>query len=244
VIAELEARAFAAWPAAEVEPLGAWRLRATSGVTRRANSAWAVGDAGPLEAAIARVEAFYAARDLPAVFQIGPLAPRGLDAALAARGYGTEGAVSIQIADLAAIASRTPVGVESRVRAELGDDWFELAAHRGRYARTPEIFRDLLGRIGARAGFALATVDGRTAATGLGVCDGGWLGVFAMATLPELRRRGAATALLDALRRWGEPLGAARAYLQVERDNASARALYAREGFREVYGYHYRTRSA
>jgi len=240
VIAELEARAFAAWPAAEVELLGGWRLRATAGVTRRANSAWTAGDAGELGPAIAQTEAFYAARALPAAFQLCPLSPPALDGELAARGYGAEGAVSIQTVELAALASRTPPGVETHVAAELDGAWFELAAHRGRYAATPEVFRGLVGRIGRRAGFALARLDGAPAATALGVCEAGWLGVFAMATLPEFRRRGAATALLDALRSWGESLGAARAYLQVERDNAEALALYARDGFREAYGYHYR----
>src|SRR5262249_31764512 len=65
VIAELEARAFAAWPAAEVEPLGGWRLRATSGVTRRANSAWTAAAVDDVARSIARAAALYAARAPP-----------------------------------------------------------------------------------------------------------------------------------------------------------------------------------
>jgi ribosomal protein S18 acetylase RimI-like enzyme len=239
VIAELEARAFAAWPAAEVEPLGAWRLRATSGVTRRANSAWTAGDPGELERAIERTEAFYAERALPPIFQLCPLSPPGLEARLAARGYAVDAPVAILALALADLRSATPRGVEVRVDAAPGRAWLELAVQRGRYAAVPEIFRALLARIGPRAGFALASIDGQPAASGLGVCEHGWLGVFAMATLPEFRRRGAATALLDALRSWGQSRGAARAYLQVERDNGAALDLYRRDGFCEVYGYHY-----
>jgi len=151
--------------------------------------------------------------------------------------------VAILTTELRELASRTPKGVSACVETEISADWFELAARRGRYADVPEVFRGLLARIGTDAGFALASIDGRPAATGLGVCDRGWLGVFAMATLPELRGRGAATGLLDALRSWALSRGATRAYLQVERDNGPALALYRRDGFREVYGYHYRVPS-
>lgn len=71
-----------AWQAEEIASLGSWRLRAMRGVTNRANSVWA----GPGEpdasfaSAIAQVEAFYAARRLPAIFQITPAADRRLDA--------------------------------------------------------------------------------------------------------------------------------------------------------------------
>jgi ribosomal protein S18 acetylase RimI-like enzyme len=243
VIAELEERAFSAWPAAEVVPLGGWQLRATSGVTRRANSAWTAAEVPDLERAIARVEAFYAERALPAIFQLCPLSPAGLDEALAARGYAVDAPVAILSAELAELHSRAPRDVEARVDGSISADWFELAARRTRFAAVSEVFRGIVERIGARAGFALATVGGAPAAAALGVCDRGWLGVFAVATLPEHRRRGAATALLDALRRFGESRGATRAYLQVERDNEVALSLYRRDGFREVYGYYYRAAS-
>lgn len=242
MIAEIEAHAFDAWPAAEVEPLGDWRLRATAGVTRRANSAWTSGPVDDLEAAIVRTEAFYAARGLPAIFQLCPLSPAGLDAALARRGYAVDAPVAILSAGVAGLALPGRAGVAARVEDSLGDDWFALSGGRSRFAAVQDAYRGILGRIRARAGYALASLDGVPAATALGVCDGAWLGVFSVATLPEFRRRGAATALLCALARWAAALGATRAYLQVERDNRTALDLYERDGFREVYGYHYRVK--
>jgi GNAT superfamily N-acetyltransferase len=79
-------------------------------------------------------------------------------------------------------------------------------------------------------------------ATALGVSDGDWAGVFSLLTRPAWRGRGAGRALLGALARWAASRGARRLYLQVERDNAPALALYAKAGFRERYGYHYRLR--
>jgi GNAT superfamily N-acetyltransferase len=74
------------------------------------------------------------------------------------------------------------------------------------------------------------------------VADGEWLGIYSMATRPEARRRGLATAVLRELARTGRELGAARGYLQTERTNAASHALYGRVGFAIAYGYHYRTK--
>jgi predicted GNAT family acetyltransferase len=64
-----------------------------------------------------------------------------------------------------------------------------------------------------------------------------------MGTRPEARRRGAATAVLHGLARWAAAQGCPHLYLQVETDNDAARTLYARAGFTDAYGYHYRTRT-
>ncbi|MEX2146079.1 MAG: GNAT family N-acetyltransferase, partial [Candidatus Rokuibacteriota bacterium] len=64
-IPDIERLADAAWPAAEQVALGPWKLRATGGVTHRANSVFAVprapvpGDVVPL---IEAAERFYGAR--------------------------------------------------------------------------------------------------------------------------------------------------------------------------------------
>lgn len=101
----------------------------------------------------------------------------------------------------------------------------------------PEHARAVLSRIEAATAYALA--DGGHG-LGLGVCEQGWVGLFCVATSPSARRRGVATATVDALLRWGAGLGARRAYLQVEASNAPALALYARTGFGRSHGYHYR----
>jgi len=60
--------------------------------------------------------------------------------------------------------------------------------------------------------------------------------------LPAARRRGAARAVLAALAADAREEGVEGLYLQVERSNAAAIALYASASFRELYGYHYRGR--
>jgi ribosomal protein S18 acetylase RimI-like enzyme len=237
-IEELERLAFSAWPAEEVRAVEGFRLRSMRGVTRRANSVFTCGEVADLDGAIELAETFYAERAQPALFQISPT-PLGerLEHRLAARGYVVDAPVSIQTAGLAAVAASNLEQRAARAEVEehAGRDFCALAVGRGRFAAHGPIFHGLLQRLGRRAAFAVGRVDGAPVASALLVLDGDWLGLFAMATLPEARRRGAALAVLRAAAAYGLEHGAQRAYLQVERGNEAALSLYARAGFREVY---------
>jgi len=223
-----------------------WRLRSMRGVSRRANSVWPVDATGSvsLDERIDGAERWYARRGLRAAFQLSPLSrPAGLEAALEARGYLLEAPVSIQAASARVVAAEAP-RVPAHVDTRLTDEWFEISARRGRFAAVSDAYRSLLDRLGAGARYAIAYLDGKPAGVGLGVVGtvlgDGCLGVFSMLTLPSGRRRGAAQAVLAALAARAVAEGIDRMYLQVERDNAPALALYARASFREAYGYHYR----
>ena len=237
----IEERAFAAWPAEQVRALGRWRFRSTRGVTHRGNSVWPDGLDGipSLDAAIEAAEAFYAERGLPAQFQITPLAPPGLDEALKARGYRPGVSVAVQVAAASALPPPAHPGSFARTMSE---DWFTVSGRLGRYAGVEDVYAALLARIGPRAVFAQAEMDGRIAAVGLGVVDPPWLGISSMFTLPSHRGHGLGQAVLSALAAAATREGCDHLYLQVDRDNAPALALYARCGFREAYGYAYRDR--
>lgn len=242
-IEELDRRAFAAWPAEEVVAVDGWRLRAMRGVTQRANSVFTGGEVSDLGRAISIVEREYERRGLPPLFQISPASkPRDLDARLEARGYVVRSPVSIQTAPLSDVFGGESLaeGIEVNVAPRPSDDWFEIQIARGRFARTPEPFRGLVSRLGAGAGFALARIRGRPVGAALCVAEGEWLGIFAMLSVPEARRQGVGSALVRSIADWGRARGVKSAYLQVERDNVAANDLYARAGFRELYGYHYR----
>lgn len=242
-VLSVEHAAFAAWPAAETAALGDWRLRFTHGVSRRANSAWTPGDAGePLETALERVEAFYRSRRASPLFQLSAASPSGLDSALADRGYSIEAPVSIQVQSSSSLASGTavPPGVAIRSAPECFEAWFELSANHGRYRDAAAIYRGILTRVGTRARYFLAEVEGTPAAVALLVLEPPWGGIFSMLTVPEQRRRGLGRALLGEISRVATSRGAEHLYLQVERDNAAALALYDGAGFRELHGCHYR----
>jgi len=239
----LETLAFDAWPAAEVRDLDGWRLRSTGGVTRRANSVWPNQHQGrlPLPELLAAVEDFYGEREQPALYQLSPLArPAELDAVLAARGYAVDAPTSICVAEAAAAARSPDAGIRVQVEGALFDEWFEISGRRGRFSETQAMYRGLLERLGERALYALAELEGESAAVGLAVVDRAWAGVFSMLTLTAHRKRGLARAVLGALAGAAQARGATNLYLQVELENQAARALYAGFGFRERYRYHYR----
>jgi ribosomal protein S18 acetylase RimI-like enzyme len=248
-IRHLEQLAAAAWPAAETQPLHGWLLRCHAGVTRRANSVWpnAAGQEWSLDEKLAAVEEFYRIRGLPARYQICPAAePADLDAILAARGYRVDAPTSVQVAPLAVVVGQTRTSPELAVSiaAAPDEEWFSTYCQADAITeREAGPRRDILRRIGRRCGLTSARLNMDTIAVGLGVLGGGWLGLFCMGTRPEFRRRGAAGTVLHALAEWARQEGATDAYLQVMENNAGARALYARAGFRTLYGYHYREKT-
>jgi GNAT superfamily N-acetyltransferase len=80
----------------------------------------------------------------------------------------------------------------------------------------------------------------QTVACGLGVLEGGYLGLFDLIVDPERRGEGYGTSLLSGLLTWAREKGARWAYLQVMYKNEPARRLYGKLGFQEAYAYWYR----
>ncbi len=246
-IEALEAVAFRAWPAETVADMDGWRVRWTHGVTRRGNSV------SPLECTIAgeaslseridRVERFYADRDLEPLFQLGARPhPADLDDHLAARGYETEAGVTVQVATPADVVSAlyaTGDG-EARVDDAVTDAWLAVAAKKSRFRDVPHVLEGFLERIGGRARFPLAFINGEPACAALMVCEPPWAGLYAMVTAPGFRRRDAGRQLMRAIGEWAPTESLSRLYLLVEDENGAARALYDRAGFLPQYAYHYR----
>jgi predicted GNAT family acetyltransferase len=68
------------------------------------------------------------------------------------------------------------------------------------------------------------------------------VGLYDVFTHPDARGQGLARRLCGHLLATAHMAGAEVAYLQVDADNAPARAIYQRLGFADAYSYHYRTR--
>jgi N-acetylglutamate synthase len=223
-----------------------WLLRAAGGFTGRANSALAAGDPGmPLADAIAEVGRWYAARGLPAMVAVpyptGAPHTSPLDGFLAGRGWPVRsGAATVMTAAPHAVADATAdaaAAVRVDLDAEPDEQWLALYRYRGQ--PLPPIARRLLLSAPWQR-FASAREAGRTIAVGRVAVADGWAGLTAVEVDPGHRRRGLGRAITGALAAAAVQRGAGGLYLQVENDNAAARALYRQAGFADHHGYHYR----
>ncbi|MEU6535437.1 GNAT family N-acetyltransferase [Streptomyces sp. NPDC047000] len=229
-----------AWRPLESERLGDWELRAAAGFTRRANSVLPLGDPGlPLDGALEAVRGWYAARELPAYVQTATGAEgtqEMLCAELERRGWTREVTAGLWVGGLAPVADRAEgTGVVLSRHADKA--WLARYQRKG-------LGETALRVLGSGASVWFASVPGAAggsapAAIGRCVVDGRWAGFAAVEVDPALRRRGLATEVMAALARRALEEGASAAWLQVEADNAGARALYGGLGFAAHHAYHH-----
>ncbi len=257
-IEELEVAAAGSWQAPELAWLGGWRLGAAAGFTGRANSALPAGDPGrPLAAAVEAVCAWYRARGLPPMISVPfPMAGPGdseVDRYLEEQGWRLRNGAAIVMTappELIAGAADGPAGgpaggtaerAAMTLAAEPDEDW--LARYHYRGTTLPPIARRLLLSAPWQA-FGSVRADGQTIAIGRVAAAGGWAGLTAIEVDPGHRRRGLGRAVTGALAAAAAGRGLTGLYLQVEAENAVARALYHRLGFTDHHRYHYRVAPA
>ncbi|MGP3972937.1 GNAT family N-acetyltransferase [Streptomyces sp. 8N114] len=237
-VTELVTVAARGWPPVESRQLGGWTLRAAGGFTARANSVLPLGDPGlPLPEALARVTGWYAERGLPARMQVTAEEHALLADQLRERGWTAERHGLIQVGALAPLADREPDG---RVLLHRTPDqrWLSLYNRADGDRPADDALKVLAG--GPSVWFATVLDEaGSPVAIGRCVVDGRWAGFAAIEVAPERRRQGLAQAVTGELARTALAEGASAAYLQVERDNTAARALYERLGFADHHAYCY-----
>jgi ribosomal protein S18 acetylase RimI-like enzyme len=184
---------------------------------------------------------------LPMVIRLTPFArPRGLDVHLEALGWAAHQDTRVMVAPLAAEAAKAeplPRGLAferlglaafaQAVGALRGSSLAQREAHAERLEAAPVPFRPLAIRRKA---------DGALLACGQFAREGELVGLYDIFTAPAARGQGLARRLCARLLGLAQADGARTAYLQVEHDNADARAVYRRLGFADGYAYHYRVR--
>jgi len=245
--------------AAIVAPMHAdvagWSCKAAPDLPfRRANAVLPPADAGAdrlaFAAGLAAVRRWYRDLGQRLIVQVSTANRHhaALDRWLADDGLQVEAPVHVMVRASAAVAPSTSGRVHAAVAVGVDEAWATEVARSmhgagdGTSGRTKAYGR-MLDVLGDRALGATVHRAGEVVGAGFGVVDPPWVGIFGMATAPEHRREGIATAVVGALLDVAAEHGARRAYLQVETDNVGAIALYQAIGFTQHHDYHYRSES-
>ena len=85
--------------------------------------------------------------------------------------------------------------------------------------------------------------DGKIIATGLGILDRDYIGIYAIHVHEDYRQNGFARQICTSLLKEGIKKGAQNAYLQVVEGNTSAKNLYSSLGFQDFYTYWFRVQT-
>jgi len=237
----LQAVAELGWPPDERAELGGWTLRASGGVTGRANSVRVAGRPGlPLDAALEQVARWYRDRRLPPLLQV-PV-PSAYDDLLAAHGWVAARRTVLRTASAAQLrrAAAAAPGVVTVRTTTPSAQWL---AH-----VEPDLDPDALTRILLRPA-GVVFVDARDASTGLllgtgraspaASAVGRWAGVTSILTAPTARRRGVARTVMGELAAWAEENRCPHCYLQAPASTGPAAALCDALGLVAHHTYEY-----
>jgi GNAT superfamily N-acetyltransferase len=243
LVGELLERAARAVPATVEDRLTGWWFRHTDNSTWWSGAVLAHGAPGEISWRIESAERFYAERNAVARFQVCAGCPDTLDRTLAERGYRLKAPIALLTAAPGRpIEAHTSPETLVRVDTALNPDWLAVLSATSGSGIDVEHETRLLPRVECAQAYVTVLAGGKPVGIGRAVADSGWTGVFNMATIAQMRRRGVARLILSAIARWADTQAAPRLYLQVERSNDAARSLYEAAGFRQLATYHYRVR--
>lgn len=253
-----------AWPSHKIELYDGWLIRFSHNYTYRTNSVEQVGASTiPTEEKIAYCEEVYRRLGTPCNFKINPLLDPSFDSLLCDKGYQIRHITEVMTADMDHLHLLPAVSTEYEFENRLGlptsvnypggftvqlqpvitDEWIQ-GLFRLNGTCEPELRRIVPSMFKAIPKDTIAAsieVDGHMVASGLGIHDRDYVGVYAIYVSPSCRRRHYAKAICSTILREAGLRGARHAYLQVVKGNVRAKSLYLSLGFRDFYTYWFRS---
>ena len=240
-IKQIEDLSLNAWPSHKMELYDGWILRFSYFYTHRTNSVEQFAESTlPWSVKVPYCEREYARLGSPAVFKISPLVSPNFDFMLENRGYEIQHETLVMTMPLEGTSFQASPRIS--LSEEIPLEWIEsLFALKG---TTDPIHRKVVPSmyraIPKETVCACARDKGQVIATGLGILDRDYIGIYAIHVREDFRRQGLARDLCQTLLAAGQEHGADKAYLQVVKDNPPAQSLYASLGFEHLYSYFFR----
>ena len=242
IIKEIEDMSLNAWPSHKMELYDGWILRFSYFYTHRTNSVEQFGTSTlSWREKVSFCEAEYARLGSPAIFKISPLVSPDFDYLLENRNYEIQHTTNVMAASLDGADLSAPCDLVT-LTDDIPDIWIESLfdlkgmtnpIHR---AVVPSMYR----AIPKETICASIWKEGKIIATGLGILDRDYIGIYAIHVKEKYRGQGFARQICTALLTEGMKKGAENAYLQVVQGNTAAKRLYASLGFTDFYTYWFR----
>lgn len=235
----LESRMMNAWPSFECQFYDGWVVRFANGYTKRANSVSPLWAGASLDdELIKHIVSQFAQMNLRPVFRLTGLESPGTDERLADHGFVESDPTFCMINDdPGSFDAEESINISS----ELPERWVsDTIKSYGEHGVGPEVLAEIVSRIRQTHGFATLMMDDQAVAWGLGVIERGYIGLYDIVVLPDLRGLGLGRRVLNGLISWGIEHNAKRVYLQVTEQNEVARSLYRSLGFADAYRYRHR----
>lgn len=268
-IKEIEDLSLNAWPSHQIQIYDGWLLRFSYFYTHRTNSVEQIGRSElPPDEKILYCENEYRRWGTPAIFKITPLLPASFENLLIERGYHTEHCTDVMVKELSGKPQGLPAQGDAKIQTPPGpaghahapdpeeevppvqvsrfisDAWIEglFTLKHTTNVMHRQVVPSMYRAIPRETICVWAVEGGRIAATGLGILDRGYVGVYAIHVRPDCRRKHLGSRIVRRILQEAEQSGAEQAYLQVVSGNEPAVRLYSSLGFRRLYAYSFRVR--
>ncbi|PVE26114.1 hypothetical protein DC522_02510 [Microvirga sp. KLBC 81] len=240
LIIGLESRLLNAWPSFDYQAYEGWILRLANGYSKRANSATPfLPNADLDEELIDYMIARFVEANVRPTFRLNGLQSADVDERLRMRGFKEIEPTHVLMAPIKA--GDCEVDPEIGLEPHASKRWVREAAEAyGGDKADDATLMQIVSRIRPKAAFATLDLDEKPVAWGLGVVERGYIGLYDVVVLPELRGIGLGRRVVASLMAWGCQEGAHSAYLQVREENEVALSLYKTVGFETAYRYTHR----
>ncbi|GGN90793.1 GNAT family N-acetyltransferase [Saccharibacillus kuerlensis] len=251
----LERLAIEAWPPRVRQPLGGWLMRASNGISKRANSIWTGAPYPDVEGGwLSHAEDFAERHGIAPCFYVSDTSPEDLDAVLEKARYTFRDACFLMNGSAALIRKLSSGRL---IEGEQPETAWQQQVEVGTRSANPDWLEDFLelegfplekgpgyaaifNAAGPEKTFVRLRIAGETAAIGASVLQDGCAYVSSIAVASKFRRRGLAFRLMAELSGWAVEHGARDMYLQVLQDNLPAVRLYEALEFKILAQHHYR----
>lgn len=240
LIIGLESRLLNAWPSFDYQAYEGWILRLANGYSKRANSATPfLPNAALDEELIDYMIARFVEANVRPTFRLNGLQAADVDERLKMRGFKGIEPTHVLVAPIKT--GDCEVDPEIALEPHASKRWVREAAESyGGDKADDATLMQIVSRIRPKAAFATLSLDEKPVAWGLGVVERGYVGLYDVVVLPDLRGIGLGRRVVSSLMAWGCLEGAHSAYLQVREENEIALSLYKTTGFETAYRYTHR----